>query len=251
MLSATSPCILASGAPRQKWAPAAKLRCGLRFAADVEPVGVGEGGGVAVGSGQEQQARLPGRARNAVDVGVGAGCCSGEGGRGDQPQHFLDGGGPAPGVFLQGGQRLGVGAEQVGAQGEQGGGGLVPGVDEENAVREQVLAVLACPRAGRPGRSSGHRLVLRRAGRAARRSRRASAGPRRWRPGPRCGRCRAGWRSRGSGRPAPHRASPRSSGGTPSTSLITGMAAAGRSRRPGPCCLRAPPGRSARRHARR
>jgi hypothetical protein len=61
----------------------AEVRVGV--AADVEPVRVREGGGVTVSGTQEQQARLPGRARNAVDVGVGAGCCSGECGRGNQP----------------------------------------------------------------------------------------------------------------------------------------------------------------------
>src|SRR6185437_16033599 len=82
----------------------AEVRVGV--AADVEPVGVGEGGGVAVGGGQEQQVRLPGRAGDAVDVGVSPWSCPGEGGRGDQSQHFLHRGGPAPWVFLQGGQHL-------------------------------------------------------------------------------------------------------------------------------------------------
>src|SRR6202161_174805 len=112
-------------------------------AADVELIGIREGGGVAVGGGQEQQAWLPGWARDAVDAGIRAGGCGGERRRGDQPQHFLDRGGPASWVLLQRGQRLGVSAEQVGAESEEDGGGLVPGIDEEDAVRDQVLALLA------------------------------------------------------------------------------------------------------------
>ena len=111
-----------------------------------------------------------------LHVGIGAGRDAGEGGRGDQPQHFFHSGGPADGVVLQGRPRAGVGAQQVGAQGQQGGGGLVPGEDEEDAVRDQVLAVFSV---GVPGGQGGHQVIgwlLRRAGRAARRSRRAAAG---------------------------------------------------------------------------
>jgi hypothetical protein len=61
----------------------AEVRVGL--AADVEVVGAGERPRIAVGGGEEEQARLAGRAGDAVDFRVIAWDGRGEGDRADQP----------------------------------------------------------------------------------------------------------------------------------------------------------------------
>src|SRR5580704_13034562 len=109
--SATSPCSLASGAPRQKWAPAEKLRWGLGSRLMSNRSGSGKAPGSWLAAARNRSRGWP--------LGHGTPWTS---------------------------------ASLVGAESEQGGGGLMPGINEEDAVRSQVLAVLAvgvaCGQAG-------------------------------------------------------------------------------------------------------
>src|SRR5215472_13919664 len=116
------------------------VACGR--AGDVECVRIGENAGIVVGGRVEHQSLASGFEPFALYLHVNAGPGAGERGRGHKSQHLLYRCRPTAWVSLERSPLGGMLTQQIGTGGDQRAGGLVPGDDKEDAVSDNVSAVL-------------------------------------------------------------------------------------------------------------
>src|SRR5262249_37840538 len=117
---------------------------------DVEPVRIGELGRIAVGRSDADVHVGTGGHLDAVQHRVSCGSAVAELVRALEAEKLLHGGADEVRVRPQGGQRVRVAEQQVHRVADQVGGGLVPGIEQEDAVVQQLE--LAEPLVGRaPG----------------------------------------------------------------------------------------------------